>query len=73
MSQAFIRERDNEWLHEISPTIEALIAFLTRENNGLFIYDKQVDYDPTIERNVYKMSDGLKYAINDKNQWYIVD
>jgi len=37
MSSAFVKEGDDMWLHEISPTIEALKNYLTRENSGLQI------------------------------------
>lgn len=73
MSHAFVRERDEQWLHEVPPTVEALIVYLTRENNGLFIYDKKRYFDAGKDREIYEMSDGLRYAINDQSQWYIVD
>lgn len=72
MSHAFVRERDNQWLQEVSPTVNALSMYLTRENNGIFIYDKKIYYSEKEGRNVYEMSDGLNYAINDKNQWYVI-
>jgi len=38
MSQAFVREGDDQWLSDIDPTRSALINFLTRENNGIQVY-----------------------------------
>src|SRR5437868_6801479 len=39
MSQAFVRENDEQWLHEVQPTIHALTVYLTRENNGIRVYE----------------------------------
>ena len=47
MSQAFVRESDEQWLHEIAPTLNALIVYLTRENNGIRVYE-QKNYVPYI-------------------------
>ncbi|MEJ7912567.1 MAG: hypothetical protein WKF70_05385 [Chitinophagaceae bacterium] len=45
MSQAFVKESDDQWLHDISPTLNALIVYLTRENNGIRVYEKEVITD----------------------------
>ena len=37
MSQAFVKESDGEWLHDVAPSLSALIVYLTRENNGIRI------------------------------------
>ncbi len=42
MSQAFVKESEEQWLHEIAPTINALIVYLTRENNNIRVYEKRV-------------------------------
>ena len=31
MSQAFVKESEEQWLHEVPPTLNALIVYLTRE------------------------------------------
>ena len=70
MSQAFVKESEEQWLHEIQPTLNALIIYLTRENNGVRVYEKQ-----TISKNgkeVHVMSNGLEYAKDDDSKWYIV-
>ena len=41
MSSAFVKESEEQWLHEIPPTINALIVYLTRENNGIMVYEKK--------------------------------
>ncbi len=35
MSQAFVKEEEEQWLHDIQPTVNALIVYLTRQNNGI--------------------------------------
>ena len=46
MSQAFVKESDEQWLHEVSPTLKALILYLTRENNGIRVYEQKSFIDP---------------------------
>ena len=41
MSQAFVKESDEQWLHDIPPTLNALIMYLTRENNGIRVYEQK--------------------------------
>jgi len=46
MSSAFVKESEEQWLHDIQPTLPALIVYLTRENNGIRVYEKK-NYIPT--------------------------
>jgi hypothetical protein len=73
MSQAFVRETEGEWLHDVPPTVTALIAYLTRENNGIRVYEKSNGYDTKLKREVHVMSNGLSYAKDDNGQWSIVN
>lgn len=73
MSQAFVKESEGEWLHDIPPTLSALIAYLTRENNGVRVYEKSNSYSEELGRDVHLMSNGFRYAKDDKGTWYIVD
>ena len=41
MSQAFVKESEEQWLHEVPPTLHALIVYLTRENNGIRVYEQK--------------------------------
>jgi hypothetical protein len=41
MSQAFVKENDEQWLHEVAPTLSALVVYLTRENNGVRFNEKR--------------------------------
>jgi hypothetical protein len=72
MSQAFVKESDEQWLHEIQPTLNALIAFLTRENNGIRVYEKKNYIHPKTGHQVYEMSNGLGYAKDENGVWYVV-
>ena len=71
MSSAFVRESDEQWLHDISPTLNALIVYLTRENNGIRVYEKEQSINPETSRSVYLMSNGLSYTTRD-DKWVIV-
>jgi hypothetical protein len=73
MSSAFVRDQDDQWLHEIPPTINALIQYLTRENNGIGVYVKNSYLHPAIGKDVHEMSNGMTYGINNESQWYVVD
>lgn len=72
MSSAFVKEGDDMWLHEIAPTPDALINYLTRENGGLRITEKEVFFDDTLKTDVHKMSDGFCYFIKE-NKWVCLD
>ncbi len=71
MSQAFIRESDDQWLDEVAPTVTALIHFLTRENNGIRVYEKR---NYTVNgRDIFEMSNGLSYTKDSKGRWQVVE
>jgi hypothetical protein len=72
MSQAFVKEGENQWLHEIPPTLHALTLFLTRENNHIRVYLKKHYFHTGLEKEVYEMSDGLSYATDEHSRWYIL-
>jgi len=69
MSQAFVKEEDDQWLHEIPGTLTALINYLTRENNGIRVYEKNKLIKNDIE--IYVMSNGLSYSKNADGKWQI--
>ncbi|MBA2762363.1 MAG: hypothetical protein H0U39_10485 [Segetibacter sp.] len=62
MSQAFVKESEEQWLHEIAPTINALIVYLTRENNNIRVYEKKSYVDEKPGKEVIEMSNGVTYA-----------
>ena len=71
MSQAFIREGDDQSLQDIGPSLRALVVFLTRENNGIGIYERRNYSDPS-GKIVHVMSNGLSYARDEKGIWQVV-
>jgi hypothetical protein len=73
MSQAFVKESDGEWLHDVPPTLSALIQYLTRENNGIRVYEKSNQYSKELGRELHGMSNGFVYAKDDSGKWYIVE
>ena len=73
MSGAFVKEGDDMWLNDIQPTMNALINYLTRENGGIRVYEKESWFDQDLNRQVYKMSDGFIYAVNDEGKWYVTN
>jgi hypothetical protein len=70
MSQAFVKESDEQWLHEIPPTLPALINYLTRENNGVRVYERKTETG-TDGKALHQMSNGLAYFVNAQSQWEI--
>ncbi len=73
MSQAFVKESDGEWLHDVPPTLSALTQYLTRENNGIRVYEKSNSYSKELDRELHKMSNGMTYAKDDSGKWFIVE
>lgn len=71
MSQAFIRESDDQWLDEVAPTLTALIHFLTRENNGIRVYEKSSYMENG--RDVFEMSNGLAYTKDNNGRWHVME
>lgn len=71
MSQAFVRESDDQWLEDVAPTLNALMAFLSRQNNGIRVYEKK-SFTNAEGKQVYEMSNGLSYAKDDEGKWKVV-
>jgi hypothetical protein len=72
MSSAFVKESEEQWLHEVMPTINALIVYLSRENNNIRVYEKKSYVDPKTTQQVHEMSNGLSYSKDDQGQWFVV-
>ncbi|MBI5471259.1 MAG: hypothetical protein HY961_02835 [Ignavibacteriae bacterium] len=72
MSRAFVRENDDQWLHDVAPTMSALLLFLTRENNGIRVIEER-SYLDADGREVHVMSNGLSYAKDAENKWRVVE
>ena len=70
MSQAFVKESDEQWLHDIQPTLHALIVYLTGENNGIRVYELKSTVDKN-GKDIHAMSNGLLYAKDENGKWYV--
>jgi hypothetical protein len=70
MSQAFVRENDEMQLRDVAPSTTALAIFLTRENNGIRVYEKHSVKHPQVNGEVHVMSNGLSYAKDGDSKWY---
>lgn len=70
MSQAFIREGDEQGLSDIDPTMNALLNFLTRENNGIRVYEKEAKKN-SAGRLIHLMSNGMTYTKDEKGRWMV--
>lgn len=71
MSRAFMREGEDQWLSDVAPSLQALIVFLTKENNGVRVYEKRQVQDNT-GRTVHEMSNGVTYAKDSNGKWEMV-
>lgn len=71
MSQAFVRESDDQWLSDVAPTLNALMAFLSRENNGIRVHERSSSKDAS-GRTVHHMSNGLSYGKDAAGKWEII-
>jgi len=72
MSSAFVKEGEEQWLHEVMPTINALIVHLSKENNNIRVYEQKSFVDPKTNKQVHAMSNGLSYTKDEKGQWFVV-
>jgi hypothetical protein len=70
MSQAFVKESDEQWLHEVGPNKASLIVYLTRENNGIRVYETKTSIQQG--RELHHMSNGLVYAKDKHGLWEVM-
>ncbi len=67
-----MREKDEEWLGNVDPKIEALQRYLTRDNNGTRVYEVKKYRHPALKKEVHEMSNGQTYALDDDRRWYVL-
>ena len=72
MSQAFVKESEEQWLHEVAPTLNALVVYLTRENNGVRVYEQKAFFNPESGKEIHQMSNGLSYSKDAEGKWFVV-
>ena len=71
MSSAFVKESEEQWLHDIQPTLNALIVYLTRENNGIRVFEQKNFIDKK-GKEIHVMSNGLNYAKDNYGKWFVI-
>ena len=72
MSHAFVKESEEQWLHEVGPTLQALCVYLSRENNNIRVYEKRNFLNPGDMKERHEMSNGLTYGKDDEGKWFVV-
>ncbi len=72
MSQAFMREKEEDWLGDVKPDLSALERFLTKENDGVKIIELKNYFDAELKVEVHEMSNGSCYALDMDKRWYMV-
>ena len=72
MSQAFVREQENEWLGDVAPNVNDLVRYLSRES-GTRVTEIKKYYSEKHKRVVYEMSNGFSYVLDDDGRWQSVD
>ena len=71
MSQAFVKENDERWLHDVAPSLSALIVYLSRENNNIRVYEKKCFISTKTNKELHEMSNGLTYTKDNDGKWYV--
>lgn len=72
MSSAFVKESEEQWLHDVSPSFNALIVYLTRENNGVRVHERSSYVDHNIGKTVHVMSNGGRYTKDNEGRWQMI-
>jgi hypothetical protein len=62
----------NNGYMKIQPTLNALINFLTRENNGIRVYLQKTYLVPKSGGEVHSMSNGLSYTKDENGKWMVI-
>lgn len=71
MSQAFVRENDdNGMLHQVQPTLAALLKYLQVENSGRRVFVAREEKKNDV--HIWVMSNGFSYFINKDNNWEMI-
>ena len=66
MSSAFVKESEEQWLHDIPPTLNALVIYLTREIMVCVrVYERSSFADTKSGKTVHVMSNDGNYSIDD--------
>ncbi len=71
MSSAFVKEGDWQRLSDVTPTVHALLVYLTLDN-GVRIHEKRNYFSEKHKLQVHEMTDGLTYAKEDGGHWKVL-
>jgi hypothetical protein len=72
MSSAFVKENEYRKLNEVAPSLDALLLYLRQDNDGVRIVETKSYYSVKWHCQIYEMSDGLDYALDNENHWRII-
>jgi hypothetical protein len=72
MNKAYTTQRGGLGLHEIPPTLNALVNHLTGESESYKIFQRGSFKDPDSGKEVHEMSNGQLYTVNDDRKWIMV-
>ena len=66
------QQKDFKPLPENLPTIHELIFYLTKRNDNIMVYVKNIYPDLTDNVKVYEMSNGFSYSTKEVGKWYMI-
>ncbi len=66
-----MRDGEDMWLSDVAPSFQALIVFLTKENNEVRVYEKR-NFENPAGRLVHEMSNGMSYSKDSNGKWEII-
>ncbi len=66
-----MREGEDQLLSDVAGSVQALSLFLTRENNGIRVYEKRQVTEAN-GRTSHEMSNGCKYVKDANGKWEIL-
>lgn len=72
MSSAFVKEGEAGHLKDVAPNLGALLFFLRVESGGTITREEKAYFSQKHNREVYELSDGLTYALDDEGHWQIM-
>jgi hypothetical protein len=73
MSSAFVKEGESPLLKDVAPNLHALLFYLRRENGGVAIHWTKNYFSEKHQQEVYEMSDGLTYMVQDQHWKVLLD
>lgn len=66
-----LKENYDEWLQYVDPSLNALISYLSRQNDGIPVKEQTNLMDKN-GRKIHVMTNGLSYSKNENGRWTVV-